>query len=179
MIFGGYFLNFGGDSLKYGFVILQETADWGKGAITEIISSQTCPPEYEAVTAQFPGTREYCGDSGDVRDKSDDYKKCKTIDGVEAANLDVIDEKSQHLCIKRDSALTYHEIVKHRDITKCKYTICGGEGEKGYCNSICPFNGVGSYIANKDSTKDMISQIYPQTNQKLNNPLVTIEFRLS
>jgi hypothetical protein len=46
----------------YARAIVAESADWSKGAIVDVVatSSSACPPDYEAVTAHFPGTSNYC-----------------------------------------------------------------------------------------------------------------------
>ncbi|TNV79281.1 hypothetical protein FGO68_gene15262 [Halteria grandinella] len=170
---GIYFINETA-SFNYASVIQQEIDDWGKGAITDIFQSnnQTCPSGYEIVTAQFPGTREYCKDTKQVEEYTthyDDEVECSKSPGVEAENLKHIIDQNSYLCIFRDPSLTYHDIVERRDISTCSKTVCGGSGDKAYCNDYCPYNALSSGG----------TQIYSNTRNVSNNPLVTIEFRLS
>ncbi|TNV79333.1 hypothetical protein FGO68_gene17419 [Halteria grandinella] len=170
----GIFFTIETGSFNYASVIQQEIEDWGKGAITDIFQSnnQTCPSGYETVTAQFPGTREYCTDTERVEElttNDSDEDPCSKSPGVEAENLKHIIDQNSYLCILRDSSLTYHDIVERRDLSSCSKTVCGGSGDKAYCNDYCPYNALSS-----DGT-----QIYSYTRVASNNPLVTIEFRLS
>ncbi|TNV79809.1 hypothetical protein FGO68_gene15453 [Halteria grandinella] len=173
------------NAFNYGAVIQQESADWGKGAITEIITSEEgCPKGYETVTGQFPGTRTYCKAGGIDYKKSCQEMRIKGTNspGVEAANLESF--FGTHFCIKRNQKLTYHSLVQNRNISKCPNTTCGSPNN-AYCQSdACPLNGLFTDTSHFDWTvidQELMQkyELFPDTANSSNNPLVTIEFRLS
>ncbi|TNV79681.1 hypothetical protein FGO68_gene14895 [Halteria grandinella] len=173
------------DAFNYGAVIQQESSDWGKGAITEITSSEEgCSEGEERVTGQFPGTRTYCTAFGVVYKKSCQEVNVKGTEtpGLEAANLDTF--FGTHFCIKRNANLTYHYLAQNRNISICPETFCGSTAN-AYChNDTCPLNALYTDKSHFEWTSIdqelmQMQELLPDTANASNNPLVTIEFRLS
>jgi hypothetical protein len=52
----------GGSTNQYGIVVANETNEWTKSPVTDIIAvnTTTCPEEYEMVSGIFFGTKSYC-----------------------------------------------------------------------------------------------------------------------
>jgi len=52
----------GGSTNQYGIVVANETNEWTKSPVTDIIAvnTTTCPEEYEMVSGIFFGTKTYC-----------------------------------------------------------------------------------------------------------------------
>ena len=52
----------GGSSRHYGIILANETNEWSKSPVIDLIAinTTTCPEEYEIVSGIFFGTKNYC-----------------------------------------------------------------------------------------------------------------------
>ena len=136
-------------STDYGLVIRDETAEWSKGPIVDIIDAPlngTCPSSYELVPVSFPGTRTIC------RRYSGTFivGQCRRRDrfgfteiGLDSLDLNIFN--GVQICVKRNSVINYHSMVKQRS-SVCSQGFCGSSNdtEKRFCKTenTCPITNI-------------------------------------
>lgn len=131
-------------------MITYETAEWSKNVITDFTSTTAaaCPDDYNSVVGNFFGTHDYCPSTKSVEDYP--LKKCTksskkmTNQGVDMTQISYI--TGQKLCVKRDQAISYHELAENRNTEGCAGIVCGSstDSNKEFCYSgtKCPLNAL-------------------------------------
>ena len=146
-----------GSSTIYGTVVANETKEWTKSPVIDMIAvntTTTCPEDYEMVQGMFFGTRNYCNyltggyRVGSCRKKEGLY----TTSGLDPVSFKKFD--GQYICIKRDKTTDYNQLATMRDSKSCSASSgCGSniDASKRFClrgTTKCPPNALSAYLQN-------------------------------
>jgi hypothetical protein len=147
----------GGSTNKYGIVVANETNEWNKPPVIDMIAvnTTTCPEEYEMVSGVFFGTKNYCKYyTGGYRVGSCRKKEgLGTTKGLEPVSFKKFD--GQFVCVKRDKNTDYHQLATMRDSRTCSASSgCGSslDASKRFClrgTTKCPPNAFLAYLQNQ------------------------------
>ena len=102
-------------------LIQDETDEWSQGAIVDVktvnatydkIIPNICGDGYEQVSILFLGTKDYCGYSDRSYRVGGCFRKSKgkLTYGIDQEKMNIY--KDNVICIKRNSNLTYHNLIE-------------------------------------------------------------------